>query len=64
MVGEVGWTQELESALPYLTKLEELRALGLLAGSLFWSMMGHAQLYGHVTHRYRHVAQQLVEEIP
>ena len=50
VMGEVGWTKELESALPYLAKLEELRSLGLLSGSLFWSMFGHAEQLGHVTH--------------
>merc|ERR1719397_1440607 len=30
--------------------VEELKSLGLLSGSLFWSMFGHAEQYGHVTH--------------
>ena len=50
MVGEIGWTNELEDALPYLAKLESLKTLGLLSGSLFWSLYGHAEQYGHVTH--------------
>ena len=46
VLGEVGWTNELSEALPYIARLEELKSLGLLSGSLFWSMFGHAEQYG------------------
>ena len=46
VLGEIGWTMELSEALPFVTRLEELKNLGLLTGSLFWSMFGHAKQYG------------------
>ena len=46
VLGEIGWTTELSEALTFVTRLEELKSLGLLSGSLFWSMFGHAEQYG------------------
>ena len=46
VLGEIGWTMELSEALPFVTRLEEFKNLGLLTGSLFWSMFGHAEQYG------------------
>ena len=46
VLGEIGWTMELIEVLPFVTRLEELKDLGLLTGSLFWSMFGHAEHYG------------------
>ena len=46
VLGEIGWTNEVSEALPYISRLEELKSLGLLSGSLFWSMFGHAEQYG------------------
>ena len=46
VLGEIGWTAELSEALPFISKLEELKSLGLLSGSLFWSLFGHAEQYG------------------
>lgn len=33
-----------------MRQVESLQAAGLLTGSLFWSMFGHAEQFGHVTH--------------
>lgn len=48
VVGEIGWTKS--ETLTFLEAVEELHEDGLVSGSLFWSMFGHAETFGHVTH--------------
>ena len=48
VVGEIGWTKS--DTLTFLEAVEELHEDGLVSGSLFWSMFGHAESFGHVTH--------------
>ena len=44
VIGEIGWTKT--GTEEFLEAVETLRADSLLAGSLFWSMFGHAEQYG------------------
>lgn len=50
VIGEIGWLYSDVDVLTFLAALEQLHSDGLVAGSLFWSMFGHAEQYGHVTH--------------
>merc|ERR1711892_1504940 len=50
VIGEIGWLGADVDLLTFLAAVEQLQADGLVAGSLFWSMFGHAEQYGHVTH--------------
>ena len=47
VIGEFGWTEtDNVDALTFLQAVEQLRSEGLLSGSLFWSMFGHAEIFG------------------
>ena len=47
VIGEFGWTEtENVEVLTFLQALEQLNSEGLLSGSLFWSMFGHAEIFG------------------
>ena len=48
VLGEVGWDKDTPGF--FLNMIQESMKLGLLAGDLFWSMFGHAETFGHVTH--------------
>merc|ERR1711892_144298 len=49
VIGEIGWLYADVDVLSFLAAVEQLHADGLVSGSLFWSMFGHAEQYGHVT---------------
>ena len=47
VIGEFGWTEtDNVDVLTFLQTVEELNTEGLLSGSLFWSMFGHAEIFG------------------
>ena len=47
VIGEFGWTEtENVDVLTFLQTVEQLHSEGLLSGSLFWSMFGHAEIFG------------------
>ena len=48
VIGEIGWTKS--DTLEFLEVVEQLHDDDLVAGDLFWSMFGHAESLGHVTH--------------
>lgn len=50
VIGEIGWVNGDVDVLTFLSGVEQLASVGLVSGSLFWSMFGHAEQYGHVTH--------------
>ena len=45
IIGEIGWSKA--GTEEFLEAVETLRDDGLLAGSLFWSMFGHAETFGN-----------------
>ena len=45
IIGEIGWSKS--GTEQFLEAVETLREDGLLAGSLFWSMFGHAETFGN-----------------
>ena len=52
VIGEFGWNNKDADVEKFLIAMKELQSYGLLSGSLFWSMFGHAEQYGHVTHDF------------
>ena len=47
VIGEFGWAEtDNVDALTFLQEVEQLSSEGLLSGSLFWSMFGHAEIFG------------------
>ena len=46
IIGEIGWAKS--GTEEFLEAVETLRGDGLLAGSLFWSMFGHAETFGNL----------------
>ena len=50
VIGEIGWLKADVDVVTFLTAVEELHDAGMVSGTLFWSMFGHAEQYGHVTH--------------
>ena len=47
VIGEIGWADSVNvDVLTFLQTVEELYREGLVTGSLFWSMFGHAETFG------------------
>ena len=46
IIGEIGWAKS--GTEEFLQAVETLREDGLVAGSLFWSMFGHAETFGNL----------------
>ena len=47
VLGEFGWTEtDNVDVLTFLQTVEQLNREGQLSGSLFWSMFGHAEIFG------------------
>ena len=47
VLSEFGWTEtDNVDVLPFLQTVEQLNREGQLSGSLFWSMFGHAEIFG------------------
>jgi hypothetical protein len=49
-LGEIGWASKVDLLDKYLEEIEMLRSIGYISSSLFWSLFGHAETYGHVSH--------------
>ena len=49
VIGEFGWSGSSDvDVLTFLETLEQLHSEGLVTGSLFWSMFGHAEIFGNI----------------
>lgn len=49
VIGEFGWSGSSNvDVLTFLETLEQLHSEGLVTGSLFWSMFGHAEIFGNI----------------
>ena len=47
VIGEFDWSSSSDvDVLTFLETLEQLAGEGLVSGSLFWSMFGHAEMFG------------------
>ena len=47
VIGEIDWSEAANvDALTFLKTVEDLHGEGLLSGSLFWAMFGHAEIFG------------------
>ena len=61
VIGEFGWTEtDNVDVLTFLQTVEQLHTEGLLSGSLFWSMFGHAEIFGEREER----GQEVLTDIP
>ena len=62
VIGEFGWTEtDNVDALTFLQAVEQLRSEGLLSGSLFWSMFGHAEIFGEKQELSQEARQDLTK---